>query len=185
MNSKKTKCASQVGARRVLIMSFIRRAAVYGLITAVMCLLPAVVYPEFTQPMDTWARWANRGEKFPDDSYPESYPVGYLPPGMVVAKVVFGVCVLPTARLFEWGDHKTTYGFTAAALFGGPRGSFHYEPPFLVAALDWWKYGVPFWLVIIVGVGECARLLWRRVAGYLTNRAQVDATRRGVTDRAQ
>jgi hypothetical protein len=130
-------------------------------------LLPSAVYWEYAVDMESWEQWEDPRRPWEEDWYSIEKPT----PGIIVANWVLRLTVLPAALVFERHEYKTEYGFMA--LEGsrwGRGGSFHHNPPPLIMALEWWRYGLPFWIAVIALLGESGRWTAARAASHLTSR---------------
>lgn len=134
---------------------------IYVLLAVVICLIPCALYSEFITPFSVWEDWVRW-----HDHRNVNYSVGNLPPAMRVIEPVFAALVLPPTWLAEHGGaRRGLYGYFAAEYCGlvPLGGSFHYQPPALIAAAEFLQYAFPFWFVIVSVTGESFAFLrrWR------------------------
>lgn len=135
------------------------RWCLYILLALCLCLIASTIYPDFILPLTIWEQWASSASRR------VTYTGSALPPALRVELPIFTAIALPPTWLAEpLGYHRTLYGFLAASHAGliGPGSSFHYNPPPLIAALEFLAVGVPFWFAAIAGVGEVGVPLRRR-----------------------
>jgi hypothetical protein len=119
-----------------------RRVLEYALIAGIMCLVPAVIWPEWVMPTTLWGgdaaltpmrRWEMRLFK-----------------GIVAPPAWIGSMLLRS---------ESAYGCTAGVSWCREL----YIPPPTVAAAEFFRVGFPFWLVTIGLVGESMVLLRQRL----------------------
>jgi len=133
---------------------------IYVLLAIVIVLIPCALYPEFITPFSAWEDWArSHGRRN------VNYSVGRLPPAMRVIEPVFVAIVLPPTWVAEHvGARRGLYGYFAAEYCGlvPIGGSFHYQPPAIVAAGEFLEFALPFWFVVVALIGQTFGLVRRR-----------------------
>ena len=138
------------------------RWTVYVFIAIVISFIPCVLYPEFITPLAAWEDWhyAQTHEKV-------TYSGARRPPALRVIVPVFVATVLPPTWIAEHlGARRGMYSYLAASESDLVElgGSFHYYTPGIVAAGEFLRFGLPFWLVIVASVGQLGFRLRRRAA---------------------
>jgi hypothetical protein len=122
------------GVMRVSWCAVIRRFVEYALITGIICLIPAMLWAEFIIP------------RFHD-------PIPFY---VYDEMTLFKILVAPPAWLADQlGMQSTAYGMMFGIGTHSP-GGIAYTPPPTVAALEFWRTALPFWFLMITGLGEGA-----------------------------
>lgn len=135
---------------------------IYSLLAILISLIPCALYPEFIIPFSAWEEWTKW-----HDHKTVSYSVANPPPALRVIQPVFTAIVLPPTWIAErLGARRGMYSYFAASHAGlvPPGGSFHYSPPGLVAASEFLIFGIPFWFVAVVLIGQFVTWARRRAA---------------------
>ncbi|HSY49563.1 MAG TPA: hypothetical protein VLC46_12180 [Thermoanaerobaculia bacterium] len=131
---------------------------IYALLGIVIALIPCALYAEYIIPFSVWEEWA-RWHDHETVSYSGANP----PPALRVIEPVFTAIVLPPTWVAEHlGAHRGLYGYYAASYAGlvPLGGSFHYDPPALIAASEFLIFGIPFWSAVTALVGQS--IVWAR-----------------------
>src|SRR5438046_1277309 len=102
--------------------------------------------------LDHWSSWeeSRTGRRV-------EYSGANFPPALRIEMPVFTGIVLPPQWLAERvGYHRTMYGDLAMSHAGlnPPGSSFHYTPPPTIAAAEHLAVALPFWLAIVIAIGE-------------------------------
>ena len=125
---------------------------VYLLTAMVIALIPCALYAEFIIPFAAWEDW-----HYGQTHHKVSYSGANRPPALRVIVPVFVTIVLPPTWIAEHlGARRGIYGYLAASESGLVElgGSFHYYPPGVVAAGEFLRFGLPFWLIIVALFGQ-------------------------------
>jgi hypothetical protein len=138
---------------------------IYLLVGTLVALIPCVLYPEFITVFSLWEDWDYTHNR-PHVAYSGANP----PPVLRVVQPVFATIVLPPTQIAErLGARRGIYSYFAAQHAGlvPLGGSFHYNPPGLIAAGEYLIYGLPFWCIVVAimsEVGLAVRRHRRRIA---------------------
>lgn len=128
------------------------RWALYVCLTTIIALVPCVIFPELIIPFDHWSSWEESRSGRRVEYSGANYPLA-----LRLEMPLFTSIVLPPQWLAERiGYHRTMYGDLAMSHAGlnHPGSSFHYTPPPTIAAAEHLAVALPFWLIVVIGIGE-------------------------------
>ena len=138
------------------------RAAPYTILTllaALLGVLPVALFADLNSPIEKWQHY------WPGQPTPvHKYDMDHLPPPLRVEFALFKALVAPPAFVFHaFGGHPGSYGISIVAPLSSNEG-LHINPPFTHAYYHL-RIAIPFWLLVLVGAYELARLAARRLRG--------------------